>query len=184
MKLVKKLVLILGAAATLVACGGGGSSDVNRWAAYNGTYVGCNGHWQYTVVFSAVGANQATLVEHDDVYAGDGCTGTIAGTLTYPSPLTLTYQSTVSALVSGVGPSPQNLSIDKVQETVPMMTGTLVGTGVVGECVYYPGGQSCTPLSVPATTVDMGIYLTSTTLVELHPTADGYSVTSAVATKQ
>ena len=189
MNYVMKSALIIGIAATLLACGGGTSSDTppavtNRWAANAGTYSGCNGYWKYTIVFSAVGTNQATITTQSNVYDGNSCTGSIIATLTYPTPVTFTYQSTAPGLVSGLGPSPQILTIDKVQVNIPAMTGTLTGTGVVGNCVYYAGGSSCDSLSVPAQIVDGGLYLTANTLLELNSTASGYAAATATLTKQ
>ena len=189
MNYVTKLALIIGAATTLVACGGGGSSDAppvatNRWAANAGTYTVCNGYWRYAVVFSAAGSNQATITTHSEIYDGNSCTGSIIATLTYPTPVTFTYQSTASVPVSGLGPSPQTLTIDKVQVNIPAMTGTLTGPGVVGNCVYYAGGSSCDSLTVAAQIVDGGLYLTANTLMELNSTASGYATATGTLIKQ
>ena len=137
-----KYAVVTTALLTLVACGGGGGSSpsptANRWLANEGTYIGCNGHEKTTVTFSAVGTNQATTSYRKDVYDGDLCTGVVVGTYLAPLPLTITYQDSVVANVTGIGASAQSVSVDRVVVSSPAMTVSLTGSGVQGLCVNYP----------------------------------------------
>jgi hypothetical protein len=188
------LAALVFGAVILSGCGGGGGgsdstappSATNKWASNSGTYVGCDGHQKITTVFSPVGADQATMTFRIDIYDGDLCTGSIAGTMAFPSPLyTLAYLGTEAALVSGIGVTEQTLSVDRVQFTMPAMTGTLSGPGVQGLCVNYAAGNVCMQsLSTPAATMNAAIYLTATTLASLKPSGTGYIADRPILTKQ
>jgi hypothetical protein len=188
------LAVLLFGAVILSGCGGGGGGSdstappgaTNKWASNSGTYVGCDGHQKITTIFSAVGADQATMTFRVDFYDADLCTGSIAGTMAFPSPLyTLTYLGTEAAVVSGIGVTEQTLSVDKVQLAMPTMTGTLSGPWVQGLCVNYSAGNECLQsLSTPAATMNTAIYLTATTLASLKPGGAGYIADRRVLTKQ
>ena len=184
-----KYAVVTTALLTLVACGGGGGSSpsptANRWLANEGTYIGCNGHEKTTVTFSAVGTNQATTSYRKDVYDGDLCTGVVVGTYLAPLPLTITYQDSVVANVTGIGASAQSVSVDRVVVSSPAMTVSLTGSGVQGLCVNYPNGNICyNSLIIPAATVNSAAYISSSSFASLTATSAGYSVDQPLLLKQ
>ncbi len=186
------LVVLASGVLALSGCGGGGSSSIaapaatNKWASNTGTYVGCDAHHnKMTRIFSAVGTDQATLSIQIDTYDGDACTGSLMGTFTYPTPVTLTYLSTQTASVTDAGGITSDVPIDNVLMDVPAMNGTLVGLGVQGLCVNYPNGYICyNAINTPAMSVDTAIYLTPTSLATLTASGTGFIADPFRLTKQ
>jgi hypothetical protein len=188
------LAALVFGAVILSGCGGGGGgsdstappSATNKWASNSGTYVGCDEHHnKLTRTFTAFGTNQATLSIRMDTYDGDLCSGSVMGTFTYSTPVTLTYLSTQTASVTDAGGNTSNVPIDYIQMDVLAMTGTLTGLGVQGLCVYYTGGHLCyNSISTPAMSVSTAIYLTATSLATLTASGDGFIADPFRLTKQ
>jgi len=156
----------------LSACGGGGggsapaasvlSNDNNPLKKYDGTYYICdqNGHSKTTLTVVAAGSNSMTMSMSEATYQSVNCTGTIVGTLSFPLPLTATYQSQTTANFPHVTIMPRADTVDGVSVSSPAMTAQLTGTGVSGNCVNYTNGNLCYDnLVSPAQTAVGAAYL-------------------------
>jgi len=193
MKLDHRLSVLLATAAVVSACGGGDGNATNadatasnKWVANNGAYAGCdNNHKKRTVTLRAFGSNQATLTIREDIYDGPDCSGTLKGSFSYSSPITITLESTGISAVSGVGAGTQNLSIDRMQFSAPAMTSSLTGLGVQGLCVYYINGYSCyNTMSYSATMGSAGLYFSGNTMASLSVNGAIYVADTPLLTKQ
>ncbi len=197
-----KFIRYVGVAAIsmlLFGCGGGGGggggsgggSAFPNVSSYVGTWVGiCDtaggGSNQATLTFTA---NNGQLVGSVIIkYFGvTGCTGTVLATDTYSASATLTYVSTVPALVvlSQYG-TPSSIQVDQITASLPQGFGTVTGAGVTkvvknGQpqwCFYYNSGSTCIHDNgvQAAKTVSGGLHTQGSQLFELDLVNGAYTV--------
>lgn len=161
MKSIFKHTLLASAICILTACGGGGGGGgsvptVNK---YTGTHSYCDGdHTRYRNIISDLGNGNLSVSPLEITYQNSNCTGAILATYSESIPSTMTFIDNSNATVRLPG-LPSSLNIDKFKATVPNTKASLIGTGVVGNCVNYPGGRFCYDLEVLSKNVDVGFYM-------------------------
>lgn len=164
MKSAIKYTWAAGAVAILTACGGsggGGGTSGNPLLKYEGAYYVCeqNDHSKQTVTAQASGSNALNISVVNRVYENAGCTGNVVGTYIISSTLTTTYTGQSTITLPPVTVLPSNGTVDNVNLAISSGTAELTGTGVVGNCVYYTGGNVCfNEMSRLASTTTGSIY--------------------------
>jgi hypothetical protein len=160
----KKIIKILFATASItltIGCGGGGGgiSDTSESLSnskYVGSYYYCDGdHISFSVTLTDAGNGNLNATPLEVTYQNSNCTGNILATYSESRPTAMIY--TGNSIVSVNAPGfPSSTSLDKFRASIPSMQAILVGPGVVGNCVNYPGGRFCYNLSVVAENLDIG----------------------------
>ncbi len=160
-----KLSLIACVATVLTACGGGGGnsgagSDTNPLKKYEGTYYVCDGHSKETVTVTASGSNSMSMTLVADLYQNTNCAGVVVGTYKLAQPLIATHQNQTSANLPPVTIFASSDSVDRVSLSYAGGTAQLTGSGVIGNCVNYSGGNTCYDnLTQPVQTATGAAYL-------------------------
>lgn len=169
-------------ALVLAACGGGGGgqpagSAINALGKYGGQYFSCSGHVRKAVNVQASGENSATLTVTENIHAEDNCSGDVVGTLSYPQPITATFDAQIEVTPPSGTVFPSSAMGDQIVLTVPAMTASLTGSGVTGSCVYYNNGNVCYgPLVVDAQRIVGGIYGQGNYLVQFSRENNTFTV--------
>lgn len=162
-----KCIRYIGIAAMLVLFGGcsggggggsgsGGGSGFPNATKYVGTWVGgcSSGSGSSNRDTLSITESNGQLVgsQITEYFGITGCTGAVLATNTYSASGTLTYVSTVPALVvlSQSG-TPSSIQVDKITSLLPQGFDTVTGAGVTkvvnnGQpqwCFYYNSGGTC-----------------------------------------
>lgn len=178
----------------LAGCGGGGSDGDAQGSSPLTKYVGvykdeCDGNDIATVTMTTTASGALSVALREEIYRDSGCTGGIIGVAYWSSIGTITYQSTVSAAVSGYPAtgSYSTMMVDRIKATASGQMPTLSGSGLVysnGQyCFNYTNGQTCVSTDAAGSTQDGGIAQVGNQMLELDVVSGGFSV-AAVHTKQ